>query len=88
MTALIALAVLGLTKFKNNEETLRYFSLALNSIIFITEIIMLINKLRWNNIVWYNNIIICIVIVLAVLSSRYISKFSQQRSLCLSLKLL
>ncbi|CAB5374120.1 unnamed protein product [Rhizophagus irregularis] len=51
VSALIVLAVLGSTKFKNNEETLKYFSLALNSMIFITEIIMLFNKLRWNNIV-------------------------------------
>ncbi|CAB4419399.1 unnamed protein product [Rhizophagus irregularis] len=51
VTALVALALLGLTKFKNNEDTLKYFSLALNSMIFITEIIMLFNKLRWNNIV-------------------------------------
>ncbi|CAG8658815.1 11817_t:CDS:2 [Rhizophagus irregularis] len=69
VTALVALALLGLTKFKNNEETLKYFSLALNSMIFITEIIMLFNKLRWNNIVWYNNILICILIVLGLLLS-------------------
>ncbi|PKY24600.1 hypothetical protein RhiirB3_439221 [Rhizophagus irregularis] len=69
VSALIVLAVLGSTKFKNNEETLKYFSLALNSMIFITEIIMLFNKLRWNNIVWYNNIIICILIVVGVLLS-------------------
>src|SRR3954451_24770662 len=63
------LALLGSTKFKNNEETLKYFSLALNSMIFITEVIMLFNKLRWNNIVWYNNIPICILIVLGILLS-------------------
>ncbi|CAB4418927.1 unnamed protein product [Rhizophagus irregularis] len=69
VTALVALALLGLTKFKNNEDTLKYFSLALNSMIFITEIIMLFNKLRWNNIVWYNNILICILIVVGLLLS-------------------
>lgn len=69
MGSLIALALLGLTIFKNDGEILKYCSLALNSLIFITEIVMLLNKLRWNYIVWYHNIIICILIVVGILLS-------------------
>ena len=69
MGSLIVLTLLDSTKFKNDEETLKYFSLALNSLIFITEIVMLLNKMRWNNIVWYYIIIICILIVVGILLS-------------------